>query len=81
MAYTPARDDVIWLHFEPQAGYEQAGRRPSVVLSPQAYNEKVGLTIVCPITNQRKGYPFEVVLPVEVEILNNLPQQRSYNDS
>lgn len=68
MAYIPARGDVIWLHFDPQAGYEQAGRRPAVVLSPQAYNEKVGLAIVCPITNQRKGYPFEVVLPLEVEV-------------
>lgn len=68
MAYTPARGDVIWLHFDPQAGHEQASRRPAVVLSPKAYNEKVGLAIVCPITNQRKGYPFEVALPPEVKV-------------
>lgn len=68
MSYIPQRGDVIWLQFNPQAGHEQAGHRPAVVLSPQAYNEKVGLAIVCPITNQRKGYPFEVALPDEVDV-------------
>ena len=47
----------------PQAGHEQAGRRPAAVLSPAAYNGKVGLAILCPITNQTKGYPFEVLIP------------------
>jgi mRNA interferase MazF len=47
----------------PQAGHEQAGRRPALVLSPIAYNAKVGLALVCPITNQVKGYPFEVSVP------------------
>ena len=47
----------------PQAGHEQAGRRPAVVISPLNYNSKVGLAILCPITNQTKGYPFEVLLP------------------
>ena len=47
----------------PQAGHEQAGRRPALVLSPGAYNEKVGLAIMSPITNQVKGYPFEVAIP------------------
>ena len=63
MSYVPARGDVVWLSFTPQAGHEQAGRRPAVVLSPLAYNHRVGLAIFCPITNQRKGYPFEVALP------------------
>ncbi len=64
MDYVPERGDVVWLNFNPQSGHEQAGRRPAVVLSPQAYNQKVGLAIFCPITNQQKGYPFEVVIPV-----------------
>ena len=62
-AYVPRRGDVVWLTFNPQAGHEQAGRRPAVVLSPDAYNGKVGLALLCPITSQIKGYPFEVVLP------------------
>ena len=53
----------MWVDFNPQAGREQAGRRPAVVLSPAAYNERVGLAVLCPITNQIKGYPFEVPLP------------------
>ena len=68
MAYVPSRGDVVWLQFNPQAGHEQAGHRPAVILSPQSYNEKVGLAIVCPITSQRKGYPFEVVLPDDVAV-------------
>lgn len=63
MNYVPKRGDAVWLNFNPQNGHEQAGRRPAVVLSPQAYNQKVGLVIFCPITNQRKGYPFEVTIP------------------
>ena len=63
MAYVPERGDAVWITLNPQAGHEQAGRRPAVVLSPSAYNGKVGLAILCPITNQIKGYPFEVVLP------------------
>ena len=61
--YVPERGDVIWLTFDPQAGHEQAGRRPALVLSPAAYNGKVGLSILCPITSQVKGYPFEVNIP------------------
>jgi mRNA interferase MazF len=61
--YAPERGDMIWLHFTPQAGREQAGRRPALVISPAAYNRKVGLVLVCPITSKVKGYPFEVVLP------------------
>lgn len=63
MAYTPERGDVIWITFNPQAGHEQAGRRPAVVLSPKAYNGKVGLALLCPVTSQVKGYPFEVAIP------------------
>jgi mRNA interferase MazF len=59
----PGRGDIVWITFNPQAGHEQAGRRPVLVLSPAAYNEKVGLAILCPITSQVKGYPFEVVIP------------------
>ena len=61
--YVPARGEVIWLQFNPQAGHEQAGRRPVFVVSPQSYNEKVGLGLFCPITSRAKGYPFEVRLP------------------
>ena len=63
MAYKPKRGDVVWLTFNPQAGHEQAGRRPALVLSPEIYNEKVGLAILCPITSRIKGYPFEVEIP------------------
>jgi mRNA interferase MazF len=61
--YVPRRGDAVWLAFDPQVGHEQAGRRPAVVLSPEAYNAKVGVAILCPITNQVKGYPFEVLIP------------------
>jgi mRNA interferase MazF len=61
-AYAPERGDIVWLSFSPQAGHEQAGRRPALVISPGAYNRKVGLAICCPITSQVKGYPFEVAL-------------------
>ena len=61
--YVPQQGDVVWLDFDPQAGHEQAGRRPAVVVSPGAYNGRVGLALLCPITNQVKGYSFEVKLP------------------
>jgi mRNA interferase MazF len=61
--YVPERGDVVWLSLSPQAGHEQAGRRPALVLSPTSYNRRVGLALFCPITNQVKGYPFEVALP------------------
>lgn len=63
MAYVPDRGDAIWITFNPQAGHEQAGKRPAIVLSPASYNGKVGLALLCPITNQAKNYPFEVALP------------------
>lgn len=61
--YLPDRGDIVWLAFDPQAGHEQAGRRPALVVSPAAYNGKTGLALFCPITSQVKGYPFEVALP------------------
>jgi mRNA interferase MazF len=61
--FVPERGDLIWMSFDPQAGHEQAGRRPALALSPSAYNRKVGLGIFCPITSQSKGYPFEIPLP------------------
>ena len=61
--YVPQRGDIVWITLNPQSGHEQAGRRPAVVLSPGIYNEKVELAILCPITNQIKGYPFEVLMP------------------
>lgn len=60
--YVPDRGDAVWLQFDPQAGHEQAGRRPALVLSPAAYNGKVGLAVLCPITSHSKGYPFEVAI-------------------
>ena len=61
--YAPDRSEVIWIDFTPQRGHEHAGRRPAVVLTSVKYNRKVGLALVCPVTTQRKGYPFEVVIP------------------
>jgi len=61
--YVPQHSDVGWITLNPQAGHEQAGRRPAVILSPGIYNGKVGLAILCPITSQIKGYPFEVLIP------------------
>jgi mRNA interferase MazF len=62
-SYVPDAGDLVWLTFDPQAGHEQRGRRPALILSPRAYNEKARLAIACPITSQVKGYPFEVPLP------------------
>jgi mRNA interferase MazF len=61
-SYIPDEGDIVWLNFTPQSGHEQAGRRPAVVLSPKAYNRRAGLIVCVPVTNQVKGYPFEVVL-------------------
>ena len=61
--YVPDAGDLVWLMFDPQAGHEQRGRRPALILSPRAYNAKARLAIACPITSHAKGYPFEVALP------------------
>ena len=68
MVYVPERGDAVWLDFDPQAGHEQAGRRPAIVLSPSSYNRRIGLAIFCPITNQTKDYPFEVVIPQGLKV-------------
>ena len=62
-AYVPDAGDLVWLTFDPQAGHEQRGRRPALILSPRVYNSKARLALACPITSQVKGYPFEVELP------------------
>ena len=63
MTSAPERGDFVWISFDPQVGHEQAGLRPAIVLSPVSYNKRVGLALICPITSQRKGYPFEVQIP------------------
>lgn len=63
MTWVPERGDVVWIAMSPSAGHEHTGRRPALVLSPGSYNGKVGLAILCPITSQVKGYPFEVAVP------------------
>jgi mRNA interferase MazF len=62
-SYLPDRGDIVFLTFEPHEGHEQSGRRPAIVISPRAYNSKVGFALFCPITSRIKGYPFEVQLP------------------
>lgn len=64
----PQRGDLVWVSLNPQAGHEQAGRRPALVVSPIEYNERVGLALMCPVTSRVKGYPFEVALPEDLEI-------------
>jgi mRNA interferase MazF len=66
--YSPERGDVVWISLAPRPGQDRAGRRPAVVLSPQAYNSRVGLAVLCPITAQIKGYPFEVLIPAGLPI-------------
>lgn len=64
-SYVPEAGDVVWLEFDPQAGHEQAGHRPALVLSPSAYNVKKGLMVCCPLSTRIKGYPFEVLTDVD----------------
>jgi len=61
-SYVPEAGDIVWIMFSPQAGHEQAGHRPAVVLSPAAYNAKTSLMLCCPMTTRIKGYPFEVII-------------------
>ena len=60
--YVPEKGDLVWLDFDPQAGHEQKGKRPAIVVSQKQYNRKIGLALFCPITSRIKGYPFEIVL-------------------
>ena len=64
----PDRGDIVWIDFDPQAGHEQGGRRPALIVSPRSYNRKVSLALLCPITSQRKGYPFETPLPKGLKV-------------
>ncbi len=66
--FIPERGDLVWIDFSPQAGHEQSGRRPAVVLSPGIYNGKVGLAVFCPLTRQAKGYRFEVPIPAGLPV-------------
>ena len=66
--YIPQCGDAVRINLNPQAGHEQAGRRPAVILSPRSYNGKTGLAILCPVTSHVKGYPFEVVLPADLPV-------------
>ncbi|MFO7691392.1 MAG: endoribonuclease MazF [Cryobacterium sp.] len=63
--YVPDASDVVWLEFDPQAGHEQAGHRPALVISPASYNRKTGLMVCCPITTRIKGHPFEVLTTLD----------------
>jgi len=67
-SYIPDRGDIVWLNFNPQAGHEQRGKRPALILSPKIYNKKTSLCLCLPITSKIKGYPFEVPLPSELSI-------------
>ena len=67
-SYCPRRGDVVWLQFNPQAGHEQAGHWPAIILSPESYNRTTGLAIVCPMSTQEKGYPFEVHIPEGLKV-------------
>jgi mRNA interferase MazF len=67
-SFVPDRGDVVWLEFTPQAGHEQAGHRPALVLSPRSYNAAAGLALFCPIISRAKGYPFEVPLPPDARV-------------
>jgi mRNA interferase MazF len=64
-AYVPDTGQVVWLEFDPQAGHEQAGHRPALVISPASYNAKSGLMVCCPLTTKVKGHPFEVMTRID----------------
>ena len=84
MAWIPERGDVVWITMNPTVGHEQSGRRPALVLSPASYNGKVRLAILCPITSQVKGYPFEVAIPdglaVEGVVLSDQPKGLDWSE-
>jgi mRNA interferase MazF len=65
--YIPNRGDIVYLDFNPTKGHEQRGYRPALIISPAAYSEKSSLALFCPITSQQKGYPFEVLLPADLQ--------------
>src|SRR5438128_725550 len=67
-SYCPTRGDIVWVTFAYQGGHEQAGRRPALTLSPEDYNRRSGLALLCPITSRRRDWPFEVLLPEGLEV-------------
>lgn len=71
-AYVPAKGDLIALTFDPQAGHEQKGRRPALVISDDLFNQCTGLAIVCPITNTQRDFPFHVALPEEISVTGSV---------
>ncbi len=77
--WAPGSGDIVWLHFSPQAGHEQGGRRPALVLSPLAYNRRAGLMLCCPLTTRIKGYPFEVPVAGDPPSVVLADQLRSLN--
>jgi len=66
--FVPDTGDFVWLTFDPRAGREEAGRRPALILSPKMYNVRSSLALACPVTNQVKGYPFEVTVPARAGV-------------
>ncbi len=77
-AYVPQAGDIVWLQFDPQAGHEQVGHRPAVVLSPASYNGRTGMMVCCPTTTRIKGYPFEVAIagrPASVVLADQVKSQ------
>lgn len=70
-AYVPEAGDIVWLEFSPQAGYEQAGHRPALVISPAVYNGRRGMMVCCPMTSKIKGYPFEVSADAKSVVLSD----------
>jgi mRNA interferase MazF len=68
LQHEPDRGDIVWLDFNPQAGHEQAGKRPALVLSPKFYNLRSGLALFCPITSKIKPYPYVIVIPADLEV-------------
>ncbi len=70
-AYVPEAGDIVWLEFSPQAGHEQAGHRPALVISPAVYNGRRGMMVCCPLTSQVKGYPFEVAVDAKSVVLSD----------
>lgn len=78
-SYTPDAGDIVWLSFTPQAGREQSGHRPALVLSPAAYNAKTNLMVCCPMTTQIKNYPFEVRISGTTSSVALADQVRSLN--
>ncbi|MFL5385459.1 MAG: endoribonuclease MazF [Longimicrobiaceae bacterium] len=61
--YVPSRGDVVWMDLSRRAGHEQSGHRPALIVSPESYNRRVELALICPITSRVKGFPFEVHIP------------------